>query len=559
MKFSQSNGPEEGTFDCCLCSQAIAIDVRAVGTEVSCPHCDGEIVVPGFVKAHHTEGEAPDKSIPDQSAADDFPVKETAIHIALPPSRKPGESPKISAIADDSKALPSYSFTGATPSLVDSASIVSAISRGEVEILKSREMGNRHIVFGCPFCAKPIEIKRRQQGKRLQCGECSGMMIAPDHAAGVEVKPVSGQGGIAGGKEIKLPGVKTRSLQKAGFLKAAAESSVTQREKQHDNSPEEIIPKTVVADGKAVRHRLNNDREVKLIPWDLTESGENMRDAWKTHPGTERRTVRWLKRLRFFSLIIMIASMAVVVGVLIKRADTMKREAGLKGKVQGKGFVVSPAVQKAIDLSSGFSILATVNKRLGYVRHPDVSVRRMKHFYAGLVNNSVFPPLDVRSYQQTVINGIQFARMTSVIEAGKRQREFFFELNDDGSILLDWESAVGYCDVDVMEYSRDLSPGAVQMRVMVKPSNYYKFEFTDTDAYACYEITDLHSRIRIYGYAMRESVTGEALLGLHLGEQGEEAGFVYCTLMLRANRGADRNNARQVWIEEMVAPTWLLP
>jgi transcription elongation factor Elf1 len=559
LKFSQKNSQEEGTFDCGLCGQSVAIDVRAVGTGVNCPHCDGEIVVPGFVKAHHAESETTDKSIPCQSAADDPSAKEKAIDIALPPPRKSGKLPKVSAIADDSKALPPYRFTGAAPSLVDSAAIVSAISRGEVDILKSREMGNHHIVFGCPFCAKPIEIKRRQQGKRLKCGECSGMMIAPDHAAGVEVKPVSGQGGIAGGREVQLPGVKARSLQKAGSRKVAAESSVAQREKQHDNSPEEIIPETGVAEEKTVRHRLNNDRDRKLIPRDLAESGGDIRDAWKTYPETERRTVGWLRKLRFFSLIIMITSMAVVVAVLIKRANTLKREAELKGNFQGKESVTRTTVQKVIHLSSEFSILSTVNKRLKYVRHPDVSAVRMKYFYAGLVNNSVFPPLDVRSYQETMIKGIKFARMTSVIESGKRQREFFFELNDDGSILLDWESAVGYCDVDVMEYRRDLSPGAVQMRVMVKPSNYYGFEFTDTDTYACYEITDLNSRIRIYGYAMRESVTGDALLGLHLGDQGEEAGFVYCTLMLRANRVADRDNARQVWIEGMVAPTWLLP
>ena len=106
MKFSQSNSAEEGTFDCGLCGQAIAIDVRAVGTGVSCPYCDGEIVVPGFVKAYHAEREAPDKSIPHQSVADDCPVKETAIDIALPSPRKSGELPKISAIADESKALP---------------------------------------------------------------------------------------------------------------------------------------------------------------------------------------------------------------------------------------------------------------------------------------------------------------------------------------------------------------------------------------------------------------------------------------------------------------------
>ncbi|MFP6873100.1 MAG: hypothetical protein VCA55_06265 [Verrucomicrobiales bacterium] len=553
MKFSQSNSPEEGTFDCGMCGQAIAIDVRAVGTEVNCPYCDGEMVVPDFVKVHHAEREASDESIPHQSAADDAGDKETARHIALPSPRKPGELPKVSAIADDFQALPSYRFTGAARSLVDSASIVSAISRGEVEILKSREMGNRHIVFGCPFCAKPIEIKRRQQGKQLQCGGCSGMMIAPDHAAGVEVKPVSGQGGIAGGQEIKLPGVKTRSLQKAGSPKTAIEPPVAQGEKQHGDIREESMSKAGATDVGTTRHRLNNGREAKFITRDAAVSGGDI----KTNPGTERKTVRWLSKLRFFSLLIMAGGIAVAVVVSINRANTRGRAAEQEGKTRGLAGMTTS--QKAIELSSGFSILPTVDKRLRYVRHPDVSLSRMKYFYAGLTNNSVFPPLNIKSYQETVINGIRFARMTSVIQPGQRQREFFFELIDDGNVLLDWESAVGYCEVDALEYSRSQPPGAVRMRVMVKPSGYYASEFTDTDAYACYEMTDLNSRMKIHGYAIHESAAGTALRGLHPGAQGGQFGFVYCTLLLRANETADRHNSRQVWIDEVLAPNWLLP
>jgi predicted RNA-binding Zn-ribbon protein involved in translation (DUF1610 family) len=559
LKFTQSKSWEEGTFDCGLCGQAIAIDVRAIGTEVSCPHCDGEIIVPGFVKSDDTGSGSKNKPIADHSASERSGDRPAVSSMSLPPPRKKGESPTVAALAEENQELPSYSFPGAASSSVEGAAIVPAICRGDVGIFKSRRIGNRHVAFGCPFCAKPIEIKLRQQGKQLQCVECSGTMIAPDLDTGEEVQTISGKGGIAGSQKVNLPGVKTPSLQKAESLRDPLSRPLVKSETRHENSPDGIAPVTVATGERSVRHRLNNDREAKLISPDIVEVGQGMENQWDTLDGRGEGSGNWMSRLRFIALIMMPVSMVLIVVMSLKRSNRMEEAAVSEGSSPGNGFDEKTPAQRAISLSSEFSLLSTVNQRLKYVRHPNASLSRMKKYYAAVPNNIVFPPLDVRSYQDEVIDGIRFARMTSIVEPGKRQREFFFELSEGGGLLLDWESATGYCDTDVMEYSSGTTTGPVQMRVMVKPSDYYAFEFADADAFDCYEITDLISSIRIYGYVESVSANGEALRGLHPGERQEQKGFVYCTLVLRASKGADSRGARQVRIDKMVKNNWLLP
>ena len=556
LKFSQSKSPEEGTFDCGLCAQSIVIDVRAVGTGINCPHCDGKITVPGFAKSDEVGVRMA------QCASDDNMEKKgygNQPAVSLPSPRKRGESPKAPAMADESARLPSYRFTSAVPDPVDSAAIVSAISRGEAEVLKSRKVGTRHVVFGCLFCAKPIEIKLRQQGKKFQCTECSGTMIAPDHDAGVEAQPVSGKGGIAGDQNINLPRVKTRALQKAGSRGDPLERPPGKGAMLHEARSEAVAPVTGVVAEQSVRHRLNDEREAKFVPRDAVEAAKGRQGQWDAPGSMVRRSGMGLKRLRFLALIIMAVSMVLIVVMSLKRSNVIEREALLAVNSRDQGVAGMTAVQKAISLSSEFSLLSTVNQRLKYVRHPNVSLRRMKKHYAAVLNNTVFPTLNVRSYQETEINGIRFARMTSIVDPGKRQREFFFELSDDGGLLLDWESAVGYCDVDAMEYSSDPAKGPVQMRLLVKPADYYAFEYQDADAFDCYEITDLTSRIRIHGYVESGSANALALHSLHPGGSDGQKGFVYCTLVLRAGEGVASGGARQVRIERFVKDSWLLP
>jgi DNA-directed RNA polymerase subunit RPC12/RpoP len=554
LKSSQSSSQGEGIFNCVLCGQSIAIDVRAVGTEVDCPHCEGEIVVPSFSKGNTAASGSGDSPIKRDAPQDTG--HSALLGSSLPAPRKEGELPRVSVPQEGSGEHPVYRFTSAAPSPIDSAALISAISRGEVGILKARKVGRRRVAFGCPFCAKPIEIKLKQQGKELQCPECSGTMIAPDHDTGLEAQPVSGQGGTAGGHRVELPGVKTRSLQESDSRKY---QDAEKPSKVEAGSSGGISAFQKTSSEQSFRHRLNNEREVRLVPRDAGGTDRVAGDKSGIIEGSGQGSSTFGRKLRFLAIVIMCLSMLGIVIMSLNRGEMLKGQALFQGQ-SGQEQIAqerSPA-KDAISLCGEFSLQSTVSQRLKYIRHPDESIGRMQRYYAGALNSLVFPPLNVKSYQETVINGIRFARMTSIVEPGERQREFFFEVTDTG-LLLDWESAVGYCEVDAVEYSADPFTGPVQMRVLVKPAAYYAFDFKDANMFDCYEITDLTSRIRIHGYVEKGSENAMDLRGLHPGGEEVSKGFIYCTLMLRASESTANRNARQVKIEQVVKDSWLVP
>ena len=213
------------------------------------------------------------------------------------------------------------------------------------------------------FCAKPIEIKLKQQGKQLQCVECSGTMIAPDLDTGEEVQTISGKGGIAGSQKVNLPGVKTPSLQKAESLRDPLSRPLVKSETRHENSPDGIAPVTVATGEGSVRHRLNNDREAKLISPDIVEVGQGMENQWDTLDGRGEGSGNWMSRLRFIALIMMPVSMVLIVVMSLKRSNRMEEAAVSEGSSPGNGFDEKTPAQRAISLSSEFSLLSTVNQR----------------------------------------------------------------------------------------------------------------------------------------------------------------------------------------------------
>ncbi len=551
MKSSQSISPGEGIFNCGRCDQSIAIDVRAAGMEVNCPYCEDEIVIPSFTEASEALSGAVDVSDDKETSSN---VDQSSVTGSLLPApRKKGELPRAPVPDEKSGGYADYRVTSSSPSPIDSVSLISAIARGEVGILKAQKVGRRRVLFGCPFCAKPIDIKLKQQGRELKCKECSGVMIAPHHDAGIEAKMVSGRGGVAGVNKVDLPNVKTDSSDTD--FSPNSQSVVKQSQDKTGSSTDRSEHKRKPSAEQPVRYRLNHAREVRLVPRDAVGTDKDVEDMDARMKGG----FSIAKKLRLFAVVIMSLSMLGIVAMSLMREDGInEREVSLEQYNNVNNLKEKSGAKDAISLCSEFSLLTTVNQRLKYIRHPNESINRMQRHYAGVLNSFVFPPLNVKSYQENVVNGIRFARMTSLAEEGERQREFFFEVTDTG-LLLDWESAVGFCDVDVMEYSSAPSFGPVQMRVLVKPADYFAFAFKDADRFDCYEITDLTSRIRIHGYVETGSAHAQDMRGLHPGEGKAAKGFVYCTLLIRAHESVANRNSLQVTIENLVQDSWLLP
>ena len=86
-----------------------------------------------------------------------------------------------------------------------------------------------------------------------------------------------------------------------------------------------------------------------------------------------------------------------------------------------------------------------------------------------------------------------------------------FSLSDKGEPLIDWESFVGYGDVEWDKFVTSRSDQPTLMRGYIAIDDYYNFEFTDRDRFLCTKLTSPDGKVTLFGYCERNSAAGEAV------------------------------------------------
>ena len=133
---------------------------------------------------------------------------------------------------------------------------------------------------------------------------------------------------------------------------------------------------------------------------------------------------------------------------------------------------------------------------------------------------------------------------------------YLFEETEPGRWVIDWESAVGYCDTDWKEFAETTPAGSHIMRVVGSPDDYFGGEFEPGQGFLCIKLTDLHGRATIWGYARDDSEIGK-----HLAPRLANGGAVTATLALEfptQTPGAPDARRDQVWIREIVSGSWFV-
>ena len=122
---------------------------------------------------------------------------------------------------------------------------------------------------------------------------------------------------------------------------------------------------------------------------------------------------------------------------------------------------------------------------------------------------------------------------------------------------MDWESAVGYGEVDVRAFSKWPSDRSVRVRVMARPAQFYAHEYKDRSM-DCYALTDLGGKAIMYGYVNSEHEVAELMNGIDF--EGNDT-WVPCILDLKAPQLSERRRPMQVLIEGVNTDGegWLTP
>ena len=445
----------------------------------------------------------------------------------IPSRREDGHDPK--KLSDDSEQdLKSRIGSGIDGPQRDEE-IVAAICRGDLEIFSAKEIGRGKIAFGCPFCSRPIEIKQRFEGKEIVCEHCSGKMIAPDISEGNEAVPLSGSEGTAGQSRVELPKPRGVNDEVSGRI-----------ESWNDGSANSILI-------HEVQNRLQKKEAPKFISKEEAESGFDQSSEWKSHLQLSRGKYFHLKR---FGVILMIILMLVSTVVLFVKQDKLKSEGH------------SPPVREQVPDNNNylvtlqnFSSSKTHQERLQYVRIPDAVNAKMIEAYADLRDGLVLPSIDLETLSEFSVNGLNFCKIRTSVTAVPHY--LYFQINEGGDVLLDWESAVGYGEVDVRAFSKWPSDRSVRVRVMARPAQFYAHGYNDRSM-DCYALTDLGGKIIMYGYVNSKEEVAELMNGIDF--EGNEK-WVPCILDLKAPQFSERRRPMQVLIEDVniLGEGWLNP
>ncbi len=131
----------------------------------------------------------------------------------------------------------------------------------------------------------------------------------------------------------------------------------------------------------------------------------------------------------------------------------------------------------------------------------------------------------------------------------------------DGRYLIDWESFSGWGERTWDAFMTERPKVPVLMRVVVKlgpTTDYFGQDFTDAEAYQCYQLSDAAADHVLSGYVVKNGPVDAALQQALIvpGERSRKALVCHAVVRLRYPEGS--TNSRQVEIVEFVEKGWML-
>jgi len=148
-----------------------------------------------------------------------------------------------------------------------------------------------------------------------------------------------------------------------------------------------------------------------------------------------------------------------------------------------------------------------------------------------------------------------FWLLRCAVEGGERGRVLFVEEREDGSLRVDWESAVCHQPMEWGRFADKRPPGeSMVFRVLLgeDPHGYYSHEFADEERWQVYQLRAPGSEAMLFGYVERSS-----LLADELQRVVRERASGGIALQLRLRVPEDATSPRGVRIEELVGRNWL--
>ena len=206
------------------------------------------------------------------------------------------------------------------------------------------------------------------------------------------------------------------------------------------------------------------------------------------------------------------------------------------------------AIEKFKPIVKDFLDARNWKERLAYCRDPERVGPLMEAYYANQPDGPV-PYRSIGTSGNIAYRG-NFA-VLGVELADYEIRQLALHLAG-GKAMVDWESFVGYCDVDPAEFRKARSTESRAMRATITKTEppYLNYGFRDEDNLDCYTLT-FPDQSYVFGYAERFSKASARLQDWMVGSNA-------CRAIVKLAYPQNAPAADQVWIKDAAEEGWVV-
>lgn len=378
--------------------------------------------------------------------------------------------------------------------------------------------------FGCPQCGNHVSAASSDENGQVECTHCSARFFAPSSSA-----------------------------HAASELNRGLRPAALPTKRDHEiavpiNTPEieQEVRARLQRDGK---RRLNPDLKPKLQP--LDEARATASTAQDNYVFDESKYIGHATGgLRFFRIFRGIAILALIVGGLWF-LFTMKQKKDDSIKVSAPKTQLELDAEKAVINLKEFEKTPDVNLKALYARHKEITLPRMLKYYERRGISPPVPAPRLHTLKGLTIEGKEFISFESDLR--NHPLTIYFEKTPAGDFLVDWESMVGYCQIewDTFILTEPKEPSG--FRVYAQWGDYYKHEFSNTEEYKSIILSNVDSPDQLYAYVKLNSPEYDDCVRILDNDPNIP---IPCSMRLSIASPGSQN--RQAIIEDVVLG-WLIP
>ena len=600
---------------CPNCQTSLLVDEQNAGHDVLCPGCHVRLTLPAW----KDDGVPVEKGTPgaDEYAKRNHPLYRTG-HIASLPEEAAAAA---AAAVNIPRATHLPERRGLSPE-EEMRRLATLTAEPASYDLHNVDTKGR-TAFPCPACHRPMWMSRADWGLTMVCDGCACEVVAPDPSKKEPAHLLQPDAGTAPRQKTVLPGRRQvedigvgeqhaagRPKRQGGQFPPAREPAqapmplAADRAKTRAPNIEPIPARGDVAIAATVRkgppagkrvvtptqeqaaaaaafedhdtaqgitpveppqvklhHRISPERAPNFTPKHDVDLSVETTGEWGA--GAPQENSLAFRRTLTFAIITLVIS-AIAVTAFFLRSTWLRQDTSPENGQEQESPIQS--VDLAKETMDRFFRAATVEDMAKEVRHPEITLPRMKAWYARRPATPSKPDYNGEWREQDNYAGkaVNFIFTTVKLDA-LNDRQIFLEVPKANTTpKIDWEHFTGWSETPWIEFLKSTSIQPGEFRVTITPTDYYNGHFSDRSRYLAFTLKDRDNSGSCTAYCEAGTNLGNLLLK-SIREARQQNSFDEVTgegiarVILRVRYLPEGQKFNQATIDALVWDEWLEP